>query len=489
MIGGCSGSKDTSEPAAPVVADRTAEEPAGDRVTSVPKVEPAKASQVPPAKKRPASAEWLGDTDSFSTQDLFAPGNRPPWRLPRIDEERVLAAGIGKQSGKYLTLYTDLRDNAAVEELPLVFDRAVAHWCEYFEVPVEQTDAWRMIGYLMLDVERFRRAGLLPADLPPFLNGYQRGAELWVYEQPTDYYRRHLLLHEGTHAFMQWAFGGCGPPWFMEGTAELIATHRWQNGELKLRHFPESKEDTPHWGRIKILKSDLAEGRGKTLQQVLLYDATAHLRVEPYAWCWAAAMFFDSHPTIRPPFRALRRHATDSSERFSQRFFLGLESEWPHLERLWQTFIFNVEYGYSLERERFEARPVQPLPDEGVSVHVVADRGWQSTGYRLERGARYRFDASGRYQVADQPKIWWCEPNGVTIRYYKGLPLGILLGAVVDEEQPPDGPSTLVTPSAIGSSLEAVMDRSGTLFLRINDSGAELRDNAGELTVKVRRME
>ena len=48
------------------------------------------------------------------------------------------------------------------------------------------------------------------------------GAELWLHDQPTAYYRRHLLLHEGTHVFMASFLGGCGPGWYMEGTAELF---------------------------------------------------------------------------------------------------------------------------------------------------------------------------------------------------------------------------------------------------------------------------
>ena len=52
------------------------------------------------------------------------------------------------------------------------------------------------------------------------------GREFWLFDQPTDYYVRHLLLHEGTHVFMVSFLGGCGPGWYMEGTAELLGTHR-----------------------------------------------------------------------------------------------------------------------------------------------------------------------------------------------------------------------------------------------------------------------
>ena len=122
--------------------------------------------------------------------------------LPRIDEERVAAAGIRKLTGKHLTLYTDLPAAPAIEELPLVFDAAIPQWSEYFVVDASVAESWQQVGYLMQDKARFVAAGLLPNDLPAFLHGYQRGSELWLYEQPSDYYRRHLLLHEGTHGFM-----------------------------------------------------------------------------------------------------------------------------------------------------------------------------------------------------------------------------------------------------------------------------------------------
>ena len=83
------------------------------------------------------------------------------------------------------------------------------------------------------------------------------------------------------------------------------------------------------------------------------------------------------------------------------------------------------------------------------SVTVAADRGWQNSGLRLEAGVSYRLTAAGRYQVAKTTKVWWCEPGGVSIRYYRGRPLGILLAAVR-----PDHP-------AAGQHLRAVAPERG----------------------------
>ena len=188
---------------------------------------------------------------------------------------------------------------------------------------------------------------------------------------------------------MRWGLGGAGPPWYMEGMAELLATHRWQEGTLTLGYFPRDKNETPHWGRIKIIREDLAANRGKTLEQIMEYDERAHLQVEPYAWCWAAATFFDGQVAYRDRFRSLRQHVAGSSTRFAQAFADRFESEWPDLSRQWQVFVFGIDYGYDLDRERIEARPVQPLPEAGATVALAVDRGWQSSGYRLEKGTRY----------------------------------------------------------------------------------------------------
>jgi hypothetical protein len=408
--------------------------------------------------------------------------------FPRIDEERVAAAGIRKVIGKHLTLYTDLPEAPAIDELPLVFDAALPQWSEYFGVDAAISESWRQVGYLMQDKSRFVTAGLLPNDLPPFLHGFQRGSELWLYEQPSDYYRRHLLLHEGTHGFMKRFLGGAGPPWYMEGTAELFGTHRWQDKQLTTRWFPEDKELTAFWGRIKVVQDEVRAGAGREIGNILRFDNTAHLQVEPYAWSWAAAAFFDSHPAYRDRFRELRKFAPDDTFTFSQRFYDSLQDDWPSVARQWHLFLANMDYGYDVAREAIDAKPAADLPAQGTTVTIAANRGWQSTGYRLEASARYKLDASGRYQLADQPKVWWCEPNGVTIRYHKGLPLGMLLGAIVDESAADGGALPLIAPNAIGIGGEYPIEAAGTLYLRINDSPAELEDNAGSLEIRIAKL-
>jgi len=66
-------------------------------------------------------------------------------------------------------------------------------------------------------------------------------------------------------------------------------------------------------------------------------------------------------------------------------------------------------------------------------------------------------------------------------------PLGILLAAVRPDPPRPPGPSPLIAPIAVGLGTTVTPKQGGTLYLRINDSAAELGDNAGTLSVEVRR--
>ncbi len=428
--------------------------------------------------------------------------------LPRlkVDETRASAEGIRKLSGKRLTLYTDIPSSKEIDSLPEILDRAFPQWCEYFSIDPAKHADWRLTGFLMKDKSRFERTGLIPDSLPPFQHGYARNYEFWLYDQPSDYYRRHLLLHEGTHCFMNTLLGACGPPWYMEGIAELLGTHRWDEGRLELNHMPVNREEVSMWGRIKIIKEAFASRQATRLKKVIEYPPHAHLETAPYAWCWAAAVLMDRHPRYQKRFRQLQKNVLRPN--FNELFFKAFGDDWDRLTDEWQVLVGNLEYGHDIRKTSIDFTPGKPLGSAGASVRVAADRGWQNSRIRLESGRTYRLRASGRYQVAERPRIWWCEPGGVSIRYYQGRPLGILLAAVHPEAEkgtrfnlPPRpggcfaqikpgpffGPSKFLRPIVVGLQAKLTPDLPGILFFKINDSAAELGDNAGSLNVEIKR--
>ncbi|MCH2113620.1 MAG: hypothetical protein MK171_01725 [Pirellulales bacterium] len=411
-----------------------------------------------------------------SVQALAEEAPITPRALPAIDQRRAEQAGLRRLESDHLTLYTDLPASAAIDELPVVFDAAVAQWAKYFNIAPQRTRAWRMRAFLINDRAKFAALGLLPRERPDFKNGFATEKELWIVEQPSDYYRRHLLLHEGTHGFMHAMLGGAGPGWYSEGMAELFATHTWQAQRLHLRQMPADRQVVPMWGRIKIVREAHDKGTGLPLLAVLQLDQGRRFSTGEYAWCWALCTFLDSHLDWQATFRQLPQWVTDRD--FNGRFRELFRAQWPELLVEWQAFIAELDYGYEARRMAMQHRsPV--LLQSAAQVTVAADRGWQSTGWMLQAGREYKFSASGRYMIAHDTAPWFCEPEGVTLRYHAGQPLGKLLGVLRSED------AGLSPTLALGLGAVLKPKRPAVLYLRVNDSPARLSDNRGELTASI----
>ena len=396
--------------------------------------------------------------------------------LAKIDPQRAELAGLRVLESHHLQLYTDLPASPAVDELPAVFDGAVPLWAEYFGISAERTKGWKMRAFLIQDRLKFASLGLLPKQRPDFSNGFTTADQLWLVEQPSDYYRRHLLLHEGTHGFMHAMTGGTGPGWYMEGMAELFATHRWQTGKLHLRRMPADRQEVPMWGRIKLVREACRAGEAIGLQAILSLSERRTFSTAEYAWCWSFCKFLDSHPRWQKEFRKLPQDI--SARNFNEQFRLRFYQEWPELLIDWHTFIANLDYGYDTQRMATQHRPSVQLK-RPASVPVAADRGWQSSGWLLRAGREYRITAKGRYTIAHDTAPWRCEPGGVTLQYHAGRPLGMLVGAW----RAPD--HSFSEPMPLGLHAVLKPQRDAVLYLRVNDSPARLSDNRGELTVRI----
>ena len=408
-----------------------------------------------------------------------------------FDPTRAKAGGLRELVGQHLTLYTDLPSSPSVDELPQVFDAAVPQWARYFCVDEARLADWRMRGFLIVDKERFRAVGAVPDSLPNFPHGYSAGFDLWLFDQPSDYYRRHLLLHEGTHGFMNTVLGGCGASWYMEGVAEFAGTHRWADGKLQLGVMPRSRDEVPYWGRIASIKADVAAGKVRRFGDLVNDSIRGFDDVGSYSWCWALATFLDGHPRYQARFRELQKSVTEPQfNAIARRLFADDLSQ---LNEEWLIFANELEYGADVGRAAIHFQLGRTLDPAGTKIGVAVDRGWQSSGVRLEAGKTYRLRASGRYRIGSSTvdgvtKSWPCEAGGITLRYYRGRPLGELLTAVEPDELPPGELPAMSKPTPIGLGVELKPTRSGTLYLRINESNADLADNSGALTVEIMSM-
>lgn len=411
-------------------------------------------------------------------------------RVP--DEATLKAAGIRTLTSEHLTLYTDLPSSPEVDQLPKVFELAIPLWAKYFEVGQNTFEGWKVTAHIIRNKERFREYKLLPANLPPFLHGFQKFDSVWVYEQPSPYYRRHLLLHEGTHAAMNRVFGHVGPAWYREGVAELLGTHRYQDGKLTMPYFPANRKEVEHWGRIKIVKDEIAKGNVRSIMQIVDANVRDYLTVESYAWSWALQSFGYSHPKFKKTFASLQTEMYFSEHGVTNKFVLEYEKQKHELDTAWYLFLAHLDYGYDSSRELVHRseRIEEATPGKIFQRKVDSAKGWQSTGLKLPAGAKLDIAASGRFQITlepatvDQPAVpWMCEPQGVTIEYYQGRPLGQLIATIA---KGPADSDAFTRPQSIGYRKRIDTDEGGTLYLRANERSDQLNDNRGQMTVKLR---
>jgi len=431
-----------------------------------------------------------GRIDGAAAGPASAPPGDPA-AAPRSGPLRTVA-------GRRLRLVTDVPADSEVDALPQAFDAAVPLWADYFQTPPAAWSGWRVDAHLIARRAVFEAAGRLPAENPRFVNGFARADALWWDEQESAYYRRHLLLHEGTHAFMHAFLGGAGPGWYMEGMAERLATHVWAEGKLRLAQTPATRDDAPLWGRIKLIRDACREGRAWSLEQVLAIDNRRVLNAEAYAWSWALVSLLDEHPDRRPVLRGLAAHVREPAAAFNRRFRREIGGAWGDLEAEWQAFIADLDYGYDYGRQQLVHRAAAPWTPSSGAVEIEAARGWQSTGWLLRGGATYRFAAAGRFSVAADPEPWMSEADGVTLAYHGGAPLGMLLGALRPRDDEPSATGSrppapdlpdFLRPCRLGASATLRPAVDGVLYVKINDAAARRNDNAGGLTLRGEAVE
>ncbi|GHT29067.1 hypothetical protein FACS18942_09970 [Planctomycetales bacterium] len=124
---------------------------------------------------------------------------------------------------------------------------------------------------------------------------------------------------------------------------------------------------------------------------------------------------------------------------------------------------------------------------------MKTDCNWQSSGLQLKKGNTYTITAAGRFQIrhnqiGGEPKLWLSEPNGITVKYYGGVPLGMLTAAVIPERELRSDEQTGIgfhRPLLIGLEAEFTAPETGVLFFKINDVPSELEDNSGTVSVSV----
>jgi hypothetical protein len=407
-------------------------------------------------------------------------------------------AGLRVLTGEHLTLVTDrpAREGDGVDELPQVFDEAFGVWCRHYGSGPQNHRDWRAFGCLVVDRERFRATGLLPDSVPDFSNGFCDRNRFWMIDQTNPAYRRHLLLHEGVHAFTISLRNLDTPAWYTEGIAELLATHRLEVAADGSRQFvatpmPQAAADVEQLGRIEAIQRLRAGGEMPGLEGVFAAEGSAHGDMTLYASSWAAVAMLSLHPRYAEAFAATERGPLGRD--FTARLTQSPQWDAAGAARDFDAFTDDVDYGYDFSRSAIDWADGAPFGGSRAAPRVVkvdAARGWQNSGLRLTRGQRYAVQARGRAKVGQASACpLETEPDGISIDWYRGRPLGRLLAAQwAASPEGPDGvqgerPRFLIV--AEGATGDFVAPVDGPIFFKLNESPGDLADNVGGFSVDV----
>jgi hypothetical protein len=419
--------------------------------------------------------------------------------LPALAEENSLRElrldnGLYQIQSKYLTLISDSPIDDSGRALATIFDLAIPEWEKTFGVSITDRQAAQVTAYWMFDRQRYVELGILSPEDNFFRHGYQFEDRLFLMNQPSQYYSRHLLLHEGTHWFLWKYAGGNGPPWYCEGLCEWMGTHRWDGRSLQLGVMPELPSEFPYWGRIKMIREDLGGGSAPSLKEVLNYHDTAHRVDAPYAWSWAAVLFFANHPRYRDDFEKLYQNQSDAAKNVTVSAIESWAEDWPKLEFEWELFVRQLDFGFDLSRASFffPEESWKPL-GQSTSRTISAASGWQSTGILCQADQPIELTPKGRVivkaaQPAKQEPAWQSEPQGLTLEYFEGKPLGQLVGWIAPIPSNSSETRLFETPIdtfSIDRQMKIRPKHSGILLLRVNESPTSLDDNQGDYQLQI----
>jgi len=403
-------------------------------------------------------------------------------------------AGLRVLSGRHLVLATDrpVRPGDGVDELPAVFDAAFAAWCRHYGMDPAAHSRWRCFGCLVVDRERFRAAGLLPDEIPRFENGFCANNRFWLVDQSNPAYRRHLLLHEGVHAFTLTLRSLATPVWYNEGIAELLATHRLEprpdgTAEFVPTPIPDRPADVEQLGRIEKLRELCGEGRAPAIDDVFGLAVGEHGSIGDYAASWAAVAMLSGHPAYARDFGTLERGPLGPD--FNHRLAALPGWDAARLRRDFDAFTADVDYGWDFDRMAIDWTAGAPLAARR-RVLIDASRGWHHSGTSLVGGRRYRFQASGRIVVGSIPQqqgtaetMLESEPAGISLEWYRGRPVGRLLAAQWRESATDGRAGFTVVAEGPAGDFTALGD--GPLYFRVNQAPARLAADRGSFTVDI----
>ena len=434
---------------------------------------------------------------------LLSPVHGADFRLPddrpELNRSELAQYGLHVLESRRLILVTDV-PLADVKDLPPLADAMfdeLERRLGTLPPDAAKTD-FQVTGFVIDAKERFQKAGVMPSDEFQFQHGRHRGYQFWMNNQNQDYRRRHLMLHEFVHCFLMCEHGmqDIPPLWYTEGVAEFFATHQMET-EISRSRFgilPPASQGFEGWLPVTEiqngLKNDVSSVADKgdmkwSLESVRFPTSSNFTTNRQYAHAWALVWLLHNHPELQPYVGNFKHVRTRED-------FLNAEQTIPtdiqeRLAIVWPLFLSSLVEGMDPVRSlpTIKTPPLQTPTAErfSVTVDIAADRGWQPGGIKLGPGQRIELTCTGRYAVHDQPRPWISEPQGITIDYYRGRPLGEVTAMLVSNRA-----TYMPQQIPIGSGAQLTATENCELWLQINDSAASRSGNSGAVKVMIRQQ-
>ena len=424
------------------------------------------------------------------------PRFRLPDDRPELNRDELRAEGLRIVESEHLILVTDL-PLESVADLPQLADALFATLERRLGklAPDLAGTKFQVTGFLMDAQDRFERAGVLPPEQYPIRHGRHLGYRFWMNNQTADYYRRHLLLHEFVHCFLMCEYGmrDIPPLWYTEGIAEYYATHRLHADVAKSDFgiLPSSVEGFEGWHRIAEIRRHFILEPSETgeladivpLQTVLHPPDTTFQDDSQYANAWALVWLINHHPELQPDFAAVA--ACRTKRQFDDAIADVPEAVWKQLDQVWPLYLDGLHEA-DVANARFPAlnalKPQESSGDIELPAEFVLDVGqqWASTGLSLTEGQEIVIKCQGRYIVEETTRPWYSEPDGITIDYVDGRPLGEVIGTIISAD---GSKTTRHIPIGTQKKLRSPID--GILWLQTNDHWSTRDKNRGTVTVRI----
>jgi len=268
-----------------------------------------------------------------------------------------------------------------------------------------------------------------------------------------------IIQHECTHGFCHLTFGGVGPLWLAEGLAEL--GRWWREKERGVNADP-------------AIIAHLRSASSPSLSAITAPDQPPSNDWRDYTWRYALCQMLVDNPNYADRFRTLAVALMEGRPGVSFEGTFGPVGRELAFE--FDQFLAHVGNGSRADLTAWPWKVKQrKLAPGGIGrAKVKGAGGWQASGVEVEAGAVYVIRADGTWRMTADG-----EPTGPD-----GDPTGRgrLVGALFAD-------FTLAAEFAIGAHTSWIAPADGILMLRPADAWTELADNAGTLSITIRRGE